>query len=64
MVTRQFDLDLHEIDQHVIYLFALVAEVVLAATDSLLADDRSMAKLVVDRDEQIDDIYIAVEELV
>ena len=60
----EFHRDLHEIDQRVMQLFALVAEGVAKATDALLSDDREAAESLAQEDAIIDQLTVDVEELV
>lgn len=55
--------DAGEIDRRVIQLFALVGELVAGATLSLLTGDLQAAKLLVERDAEVDERYRAVESL-
>ena len=56
--------DLERINRQVVGLFALVGECVAGATDALLSGDREAAKVLVARDQMIDDTYRDIEELV
>jgi phosphate transport system protein len=56
--------DLAKLDRQVIGLFALVGESVGGATDALLAGDREAAKVLVARDQLIDQTYLEMEKLV
>ena len=51
------------VDKQVIQLFALVGDGIAGATHALLADDRSAARALVDRDEEVDSLYRHVERL-
>lgn len=55
---------LEEIDGRVVQLYALVGEGLAAATDAVLAGDRDIAQVLMDRDSLIDSLYRDVEELV
>lgn len=63
-LRQAFHRDLHEIDQRVLELFALVGEGVAAATDAFLTGDREAAKRILDRDKLIDELYHDIETLV
>lgn len=54
---------LEQIDRMVMQLFALVGESVSGATHALLASDREAAKLLADRDEEVDRIYHEIEQI-
>jgi phosphate transport system protein len=47
---------IERIDELLIQLFALVGEAIAGATQSLLAGDRETAKIIVERDEQVDEL--------
>lgn len=57
---QQLDL----IEGKVIQLFALVAEGLVAATDALLSGDTEVARLLMEREDLIDDLYRDTEKLV
>ena len=63
-LRHEFHRDLERINRQVIGLFALVAECVAGATDALLSGDREAAKVLIARDQMIDDTYRGIEELV
>ena len=63
-LRQEFHRDLERINRQAIGLFALVAECVAGATDALLSGDREAAKVLVARDQMIDDTYRDIEELV
>ena len=63
-VRKAFHEELADIDDKIRQLFALVAEMLAAATDSFLAGDRSAAREVAGRDELIDALEREVEEVV
>jgi phosphate transport system protein len=63
-LRHEFHRDLERINRQVIGLFALVGECVAGATDALLSGDREAAKVLVARDQMIDDTYRDIEELV
>jgi phosphate transport system protein len=63
-LRQEFHRDLERINHQVIGLFALVSECVAGATDALLSGDREAAKVLIARDEMIDDTYRGIEELV
>ena len=63
-LRQEFHRDLERINRQVIGLFALVGECVAGATDALLSGDREAAKVLVARDELIDNTYRGIEELV
>ncbi len=63
-LRHEFHRDLERINRQVIALFALVGECVAGATDALLSGDREAAKVLVARDQMIDDTYRSIEELV
>jgi phosphate transport system protein len=63
-LRQEFHRDLERINRQAIGLFALVAECVAGATDALLSGDREAAKVLVARDEMIDETYRDIEELV
>ena len=52
------------IDQQLTQMFALVSEAIAGATHSLLTGDREAAKAIVAADEQIDEIALALTDLV
>lgn len=52
------------LDRLVIRLFALVGEAIAGATSALLCGDRAAAQQLVAQDEQIDDLYRRIEDLV
>lgn len=56
--------DLRSVDQHVLFLFALVGEGLAAATAAFLAGDRDAAWCVAANDKQVDDLQLQIEELV
>ncbi len=61
MGNSKFDQELASIDQKVVEMFALVRSAIPAATDALLADDRQIAKAIVDRDELLNELYGEIE---
>ena len=63
-LRHEFLRDLERINRQVVGLFALVGECVAGATDALLSGDREAAKVLVARDQMIDDTYRDIEELV
>ena len=63
-LRQEFHRDLERINRQAIGLFALVGECVAGATDALLSGDREAAKVLVARDQMIDDTYRDIEELV
>ena len=63
-LRQEFHRDLERINGQVVGLFALVGECVAGATDALLSGDREAAKVLVARDQMIDDTYRDIEELV
>ena len=63
-LRQEFHRDLERINRQVVGLFALVGECVAGATDALLSGDREAAKVLVARDQMIDDTYRDIEELV
>jgi len=63
-MRQAFHRDLARIDKQVLGLFSLVSEGLAGATDALLAGDREAAKVLVARDELIDQTYRDIEELV
>jgi phosphate transport system protein len=63
-LRQEFHRDLERINRQAIGLFALVAECVAGATDALLSGDREAAKVLVARDQMIDETYRDIEELV
>ena len=63
-LRHEFHRDLERINRQAIGLFALVGECVAGATDALLSGDREAAKVLVARDQMIDDTYRDIEELV
>ena len=63
-LRQEFHRDLERINRQVIGLFALVGECVAGATDALLSGDREAAKVLIARDQLIDDTYRDIEELV
>jgi phosphate transport system protein len=63
-LRHEFHRDLERINRQVIGLFALVGECVAGATDALLSGDREAAKVLVARDQMIDETYRDIEELV
>jgi phosphate transport system protein len=54
---------LQQIDRKVLQLFALVGEGMSGATDSLLSGDREAAKLLAERDQEVDNLYHDIEEM-
>jgi phosphate transport system protein len=52
------------IEGKVIQLFALVAEGLVAATEALLAGDTEVARLLIERENLIDSLYLEAEQLV
>jgi len=50
-----------QINTEVLQLFAMVGENMAGATDSLLSGDRERAKVLADRDVQVDDLYRDIE---
>ena len=63
-LRQEFHRDLERINRQAIGLFALVGECVAGATDALLSGDREAAKVLVARDQMIDETYRDIEELV
>ena len=63
-LRHEFHRDLEGINRQVIGLLALVGECVAGATDALLSGDREAAKVLVERDQMIDETYRDIEELV
>jgi phosphate transport system protein len=63
-LRQDFHRDLEKINRQVIGLFALVAECIAEATDALLTGDREAARVLVARDEMIDQTYLDIEDLV
>jgi phosphate transport system protein len=63
-MRQAFHRDLEKIDKQVVSLFALVGEGLSGATEALLAGDRETAKVLVARDDMIDQTYRDIEELV
>jgi phosphate transport system protein len=55
---------LEVIEGKVIQLFALVAEGLVAATDALLSGDTDVARMLIEREELIDNLYRDTERLV
>jgi phosphate transport system protein len=64
MGNSKFDQELASIDQKVTEMFALVRSAIPAATDALLADDRQIAKAIMERDELLNDLYGEIELLI
>jgi phosphate transport system protein len=64
MGNSRFDQELASIDQKVLEMFGLVRGAIPAATDALLADDRQIAKAILDRDELINQLYTDIEDLI
>jgi phosphate transport system protein len=64
MGNSKFDQELERIDQKVLEMFALVRSAIPAATDALLADDRQIARAILERDELINQLYTDIEELI
>jgi phosphate transport system protein len=64
MKQRDFAKELHDIDENVTQLFALVGEGLAAATDALLASDHDAASAIIRRDQLIDRLYLNIEEMV
>ena len=52
---------IEQINTEVLQLFAMVGENMAGATDSLLSGDRERAKVLADRDVQVDDLYRDIE---
>ena len=63
-LRQEFHRDLERINRQAIGLFALVGECVAGATDALLSGDREAAKVLVARDQMIDETYRDIGELV
>ena len=63
-LRTRFHQRLAEIDQGVVRLFALVAESVAGATDSLLASDAAVAKRLARRERLVDELELELEEVV
>jgi phosphate transport system protein len=63
-MRQAFHRDLAKIDEQVVGLFALVGEGIAGATEALLAGDRETAKVLMARDDLIDQTYRDIEELV
>lgn len=59
----RFHQELDEIDARVIRLFALVTEGVAAASESLLASDTEMARMLTGRDALVDQLEVDLEQL-
>jgi phosphate transport system protein len=64
MGNSRFDQELASIDQKVLEMFGLVRSAIPGATDALLADDRQIAKQILDRDELINQLYADIEALI
>ena len=62
-LRRRFHQELDEIDARVIRLFALVTESVAAASESLLASDTEMARMLAGRDALVDQLEVDLEQL-
>jgi phosphate transport system protein len=62
-LRRRFRQELDEIDARVIRLFALVTEGVAAASESLLASDTEMARMLAGRDALVDQLEVDLEQL-
>lgn len=62
-LRRRFHQELDEINARVIRLFALVTEGVAAASESLLAADTEMARMLAGRDALVDQLEVDVEQL-
>jgi phosphate transport system protein len=63
-LRQRYHRQLDEINDKMVQLFALVGEGIAAATEALLCGDREAARLVVERDDLIDSLYLDVEHLV
>jgi len=63
-ISAQGGPDLRDVDQHVLYLFAMVGEGLAAATAAFLAGDRDAARHLAANDQQVDDLQLEIEELV
>ena len=63
-LRQQYHHHLEEIHGKVVQLFALVGEGLAAATAAILAEDREIARALVERDDLIDSLYRDVEQLV
>jgi phosphate transport system protein len=63
-LRTRFHQQLAEIDQGVVRLFALVADGVAGATESLLASDAAVAQRLARREELVDELELELEEVV
>jgi phosphate transport system protein len=63
-LRQRYHRKLDEINDKMVQLFALVGEGLAAATEALLAGDRDAARVVIERDDLIDSLYIDIENLV
>jgi len=63
-VREAFSQELHQLDEQVRQLFALVSEGLAGATEALLSGDREAARALVARDTLIDRLYLDVETVV
>jgi phosphate transport system protein len=61
---QSFRRELESIDRQVLGLFALVAQCLAGATESLLSGDREAARLLIARDDLIDATHRDIEDLV
>jgi phosphate transport system protein len=64
MGNSKFDQELAGIDRKVVEMFALVRSAIPAATDALLADDKQIARAIIERDAFINQLYADIEELI
>ena len=60
---RLFHQELELIEQKVSYVYALVVQMVSGASSALLGDDTEVSKAVCELDQQIDDLYVEIEQL-
>ncbi len=56
--------DRGSVDTHVLYLFALVAEGLAAATAAFLAGDRDAGRVLAANDQQVDNLQLQIEDMV
>src|SRR5580693_7030663 len=60
---QEFERDLEAIEAKVIELFAMVAEDLPGATQALLTGNNEIVKVLAERDQVIDALYLEIEEL-